>query len=163
MRDAFGGTFMIQIFIVFILIYISFTALALNYAKAFKAKNFIVDYLEENEIMNLNETAELYDEMVRTFEKEIFVGLNYKTNKSICDKPNSETYYCDQIGFKIERVNKPTDSNTGGIYYTVSTYVGWDMGFLSPLLSLNGNNKDPDHVPGYWKISGQTRLIYRDN
>ena len=38
MRDAFGGTFMIQVFLVFILIYISFTALALNYAKAFKAK-----------------------------------------------------------------------------------------------------------------------------
>ena len=53
MRDAFGGTFMIQIFIVFILVYISFTALALNYAKAFKVKNFIVDYLEEEEIMNL--------------------------------------------------------------------------------------------------------------
>ena len=104
---------------------------------------------------------QIYDEMVKTFEKEIFVGLNYKTNKNICDKQNSDTYYCDPIGFKIERSNKPSDSNTGGIYYPVSTYVGWDMGFLSPLLRLGKNNKDPHHVPGYWKISGQTRLIYK--
>ena len=158
MRDAFGGTFLIQIFIVFILIYISFTALSLNYAKAFKAKNFIIDYLEENEIMNLNENAELYDEMVKTFEKEIFVGLNYKTNKNICDRTNDEGYYCDPIGFKIEKTGN--SSNTGGIYYTVTTYVGWDLGFLNPILAIG--NKEPEHVPGYWAISGQTRLIYNE-
>ena len=159
MRDAFGGTFMIQIFIVFILIYISFTALALNYAKAFKAKNFIIDYLEENEIMNLNENFEITDEMTKTFEKEIFVGLNNKATNFPCDKSkNNDTYRCDPIGYVIEKTGEST--NTGGIYYTVSTYVGWDMGFLSPLLRLAKNNEDPHNVAGYWKISGQTRLIY---
>ena len=38
MRDAFGGAFMIKLFLVFILIYVCFIALALNYAKAFKVK-----------------------------------------------------------------------------------------------------------------------------
>ena len=46
MRDAFGGTFMIQLLIIFIIIYIGFTAVALNYAKAFKAKNAVIEYLE---------------------------------------------------------------------------------------------------------------------
>ena len=46
MRDAFGGAFMIKVFLVFIFIYIVFTSLALNYAKAFKVKNTIVNYLE---------------------------------------------------------------------------------------------------------------------
>ena len=36
MRDAFGGAFSIQIFLIFILIYVSFIAVSLNYAKAFK-------------------------------------------------------------------------------------------------------------------------------
>ena len=36
MRDAFGGEFMLRIFLIFILIYILFTAVVLNYAKAFK-------------------------------------------------------------------------------------------------------------------------------
>ena len=51
MRDAFGGTFMIQIFLVFILIYISFTALALNYAKAFKAKRIKGMFIQKIKIM----------------------------------------------------------------------------------------------------------------
>ena len=51
MRDAFGGAFMIKLFLVFILIYVCFIALALNYAKAFKVKNKIIDYLETNEII----------------------------------------------------------------------------------------------------------------
>ena len=53
MRDAFGGAFMIKIFLVFIIIYVGFTALSLNYAKAFKVKNKIIDYLEVNEITGL--------------------------------------------------------------------------------------------------------------
>ena len=44
MRDAFGGAFMIKIFIVFIFVYICLTAMALNYAKAFKVKNEIITY-----------------------------------------------------------------------------------------------------------------------
>ena len=53
MRDAFGGAFMIKIFIVFIFVYICLTAMALNYAKAFKVKNEIITYLEENEITDV--------------------------------------------------------------------------------------------------------------
>ena len=55
MNDAFGGAFMIKLFLVFIFVYICFTALALNYAKAFKVKNMIIDYIENNEITDLCE------------------------------------------------------------------------------------------------------------
>ena len=65
MRDAFGGTFMIQVFLVFILIYISFTALALNYAKAFKVKNKVIDYLENTEI-RLKPTQRLLNLSMKT-------------------------------------------------------------------------------------------------
>ena len=59
MRDAFGGTFMIQIFIVFILIYICFTAMSLNYAKAFRVKNAVIDFVETNEISSLKTLSKL--------------------------------------------------------------------------------------------------------
>ena len=159
MRDAFGGTFMIQIFIVFILVYISFTALALNYAKAFKAKNMIIEYLENNEIMDLSSNVNEYNDMKQTFEKEILSGLNYKANTNVCKEAQSKTYYCDDIGFEIKRTGEA--ENTEGIYYTVSTYVGWDLGFLNAILAIG--NKDSEHVPGYWKITGQTRLIYKED
>ena len=48
MRDAYGGIFMVRLFLVFIVIYVAFTAVSLNYAKAFRLKNKLIDYVEEN-------------------------------------------------------------------------------------------------------------------
>lgn len=47
MKDAFGGTFMIKVLIVFFVIYISFMTVAIGYAKAFRIKNHIVSILEK--------------------------------------------------------------------------------------------------------------------
>ena len=67
MRDAFGGAFMIKVFIVFVIIYIGFTAMALNYAKAFKVKNMIINYLEDNEIVDLNNLTAAEEEAMQKF------------------------------------------------------------------------------------------------
>ena len=49
MRDSFGGTFMIQLLLIFIVIYVSFMAVALNYAKAFRVKNGVINILEQQQ------------------------------------------------------------------------------------------------------------------
>ena len=46
MRDAVGGSFMIKLIIVFLVLYIIFVAVALNYAKAFRVKNKVLDIIE---------------------------------------------------------------------------------------------------------------------
>ena len=71
MRDAFGGTFMIMVFLVFIMVYICFTAVALNYAKAFKVKNAVIDFLEEWEITDLNNIPAEKMEEFRNFIQSI--------------------------------------------------------------------------------------------
>ena len=43
MRDAFGGVFMIKLALIFIIIYVSFMAVAINYAKAFRVKNQVIN------------------------------------------------------------------------------------------------------------------------
>lgn len=163
MRDAFGGAFMIKIFLVFIFVYICFTAIALNYAKAFKVKNSVIEYLESNEIADLGTNsfdANRLQEMDEFFNKEILGHLNYKI-ENVCDRiVNSSDVYCHPVGVVIRRSGKAV--NTEGVHYTVSTYVGWDTGFLKSLSSLNGNNKEVDSVSGYWKISGETRLIVNE-
>ena len=167
MRDAFGGTFMIQVFLVFILIYISFTALALNYAKAFKVKNKVIDYLENTEISNLaNINASQMEAMDKYFETEVLGNMNYNlSGQDICNNAGIDEFdytgkrvaYCHDSGIIIEQTGK--SENTEGVYYTVSTYVGWSIPFLNKLLALNGNNVTRDVPTGMWKISGQTRLI----
>ena len=78
MRDAFGGSFMIMIFLVFIMVYISFTAVALSYAKAFKVKNAVIDFLEEWEVDGLkNIPADKMAEFESFIDSEIVGNKNY--------------------------------------------------------------------------------------
>ena len=43
MRDAVGGTFMIKLLLIFLAVYTVFIAIAINYAKAFKVKNKVIN------------------------------------------------------------------------------------------------------------------------
>ena len=108
MRDAFGGTFMIQVFIVFILIYICFTAMSLNYAKAFKVKNGVIEYLESHEIADI-ENINAADMITMTdYFNEEFVGKKgYNVSEySVCsqiEKNVEEQIYCHPSGIVIKR------------------------------------------------------------
>ena len=166
MRDAFGGSFMIMIFLVFIMVYICFTAVALNYAKAFKVKNAIIDYLEDNEITNICKmNAKELTTMENFFDTEIVGKKGYISKYSKCKndqykfKDGKCVGYCHSSGIDIDISGNA--ENTEGVYYTVSTYLGWNIEFLNKLSSLNGNNPSPDtkNITGFWTISGQTRLI----
>lgn len=167
MRDAFGGSFMLMIFLVFIFIYICFTAVSLNYAKAFKVKNAVISYLEESEIISLDEmTATQMNEFEKFIDEEIVGNKKYNmSHYNVCQnfkettENNRKKGLCAEAGIQIRESEQ--DERTGGYYYTVSTYLGWDIGFLSKLASLNGNRSDPEtgKVTGTWRISGQTRLI----
>lgn len=165
MRDAFGGAFMIKLFLVFIIIYVSFIALALNYAKAFKVKNQVIEYLEQEEIVDLkNLPAKDKDLMDLFFEQEILGKMNYKSSIN-CDNLTDEDY-C-QNGIRIEHMNKKSnlknkDSNVGGTYYKVSTSFGWSIPFINKLLALSGRDKGAEVAFGRWIISGETRVIVRE-
>jgi len=164
MRDAFGGAFMIQLFLIFIIIYIGFTAIALNYAKAFKVKNKVIDYLESSEITDLDSMDAATEEILNQyFDEEILGNMNYNlSSMNICDSIEKKDYsgktvaYCHDSGIIIRQTGSAT--NTEGVYYTVSTFVGWSIPFLNKLLEFGGNNQE-DVVTGLWEISGQTRLI----
>lgn len=158
MRDAFGGAFMIKLLIVFIVIYIGFTAIALNYAKAFKVKNKVIAYIEDNEITNIKSmSARDFNKMDEYFEQEILGKDNYFTNIS-CSTKSGTVEYCEK-GIKIVK-HKPIGGNKAGEYYTVSTAFGWQIPFLNVLLKLN--DQDGGVAFGQWEISGETRTIVNE-
>jgi len=169
MRDAFGGTFMIQIFLVFIFVYICFTAISLNYARAFKVKSTIIEYLETNEISSVDPndmSAEEQEEFNEFINQEVFRGLKYSiSNPDFCSKVKHDVDepepYCNPIGIIIRQTN--STGAISGVYYTVFTYVNWNTGFLKPLLSLGGNANNQNSIEGTWEISGQSRVITRKN
>lgn len=156
MRDAFGGSFMIKLFLLFIIIYVGFTALALNYAKAFKVKNKVIDYIEQNELYNFDSmSAETKNSMETFFETEILGKMNYRATIG-CSHDRKEKY-CNN-GIRIEEAGKA--ENTEGVYYRVTTSIGWSAPFINSLLSFNGS-KSNRNIAGYWRISGETRLIVK--
>ena len=157
MRDAFGGAFMIKIFLIFIIVYVCFTALALNYAKAFKVKNAIIDYLEDKEITSIS--AKEVMAMEKYFDEEIYNSMNYRAESTCTGKE----FYCDN-GVRIEKKvpSKSTTSRYGtkAIYYKVTTKVGWSIPFINKILALGKDeSKGANVTSGNWTISGETRII----
>ena len=157
MRDAFGGVFMIKLFIVFIIIYVGFTAVALNYAKAFKAKSIVIEYLENNEISDLDHmSAYAENEMCNYFENEIVGKLNYVFPVNHQNGLEDNRCYND-IGISIVEMNSG-GRNKLGVYYKVTTYFGFQLPFFDRLFRLSGRSGGDDLV-GVWRIVGETRPI----
>lgn len=165
MRDAFGGSFMIRIFLIFILVYILLTAVALNYAKAYRAKELIVAYLENNEIFDIGSMpAEDQNEMEEYFEKVLVHQLGYVTplDPEDCSSEAGREVYCFSPGIKLERVEKPNYANKLGVYYKVTTFYRYDIGFLRAIKTADNSELDTTSDFGKWEISGETRPIVRD-
>ena len=158
MRDAFGGAFMIKIFLIFIIVYVCFTALALNYAKAFKVKNKIIDYLEDNEISTITDmNASAFENMEKYFEEEIYNEMNYRAEVTC----TSSSVYCKN-GVLIEQADTTNRYGTEAVYYKVTTKVGWSSPFINKILAINDTDKGANVTSGNWTISGETRIITKD-
>jgi len=144
MRDAFGGTFMIKLMLIFLAIYIAFIAVALNYAKAFRVKNKIIDIIEQNEgIDDYNDTNGVLGD-INTYLNTVsyYVLLDDK------EASNTENNHCYKNGYCIEEHSiEVNDIDTK--YYKVTTYIRINF----PFFGLNFT------IP----IQGETRKIERIN
>ena len=158
MRDAFGGTFTIQILLVFIIIYVGFIGIAINYGRAFRIKNSIIDFLEENQIINLAQTSN-GENVVEKGIKEILNNANYN-NSAVCKNfTNTTTKKCVN-GVIIQQNFIDKKNGVTHVYYTVNTYIGYNLGFLNSLLSLTRDkDKSQKSIAGYFRISGETKVL----
>ncbi len=135
MRDAFGGAFLIKIILIFLFVYVAFMAVALNYAKAFRIKNQIINIIEQYEGYNDKKTdngLSSKEEIISYVEK---MGYNVSLNFD-----NSETNRICENGYCITK-----RCNFKGAYYFVETFVHLELPFFSIDIT----------VP----ITGETRII----
>lgn len=150
MRESIGGTWILGIVIVFIVLFTSYLALSVNYSKAFKVKNRIVNLIEENE------------------------GLSSETQKQINSYLNSVGYFVygtcadteDDIDFEGNKVvtgyekhgstNKykycvSTRTAGGGSvleqkYYRVTVFFKFDIPILDSMFTF--------------PVTGETKAVY---
>ena len=59
MRESIGGTWIFSLVIVFIVLFTGYLAVSVNYSRAFKVKNGIINIIEENEGHSSNAEEEI--------------------------------------------------------------------------------------------------------
>lgn len=127
MRDAVGGTFMIYVFIVFLTIYITFVAVAFNYARAFRVKNKVIDIIEQNEgIRDYQNTSGAIGD-IDYYLNEVSYRVNgIDDNTNAC---NGFNYINKTRGYCINEYNTVVDGMSAK-YYKVVTFVRLELPFL---------------------------------
>ena len=112
MRDAFGGAFMIKLMLIFLVIYVCFIAVALNYAKAFKAKNGIIDLIERSE------GYENCQDLVNSYLTNIRYYVKSQSGSNAEYSQNNDNMTCYDLGYCIESFKDSSGSN-----YIVTTFL----------------------------------------
>ena len=164
MRDAFGGVFMIRLMLVFVFIFVAFTAISLNYAKAFRIKNRIIDFVEQEEILSLDDLFKRGNGNKLKKLDKILDNANYNKectgvgiNGQITSEAGESIGYCYR-GIVIEEAEVIDKT----IKYNVYTYADWNLGTLNMILALGGQSPNSKYViNGSWEITGTAKVVKR--
>ena len=150
MRDAFGGTFVMYMIAIFVVLFVTFMAETLKYVQAYRAKNAIINYIEQYEGFNT-----IVKEKIEGTESDPSSGylarLSYNSKNAVTASGNlptaaGQTYCSGDYGYCVTLEY----FEAGHAYYKVSTYISLDF---TNILSLG-----PLNIP----ISGETRLVTFD-
>lgn len=133
MREAIGGALLIKLVMFFIVIYVCFLAIAINYSITFRVKN---------QIINLIESYEGYDLAEKHIEDYIANVGYYRSSTGTMTLSDGD---CTN-GYCIEAIPVTRDSVQVGTYYKVTTYVTFDF----PIIGQISN----------FPVSGESRVIY---
>ena len=132
---------MMRIFLIFLATFIIFVGIALNYAKAFRVKNKIIDIIEQNEgILDIDipDTDESSGGPIKSINNylqyinyDVVDDHNYVNSDLCSSKINNSLYnviyYSNERGYCIGRYIVPEDerhvSSVAEEYYEVVTFV----------------------------------------
>lgn len=133
-----GGAILIKIVMIFIVLYVSILAIAINYSITFRVKNQIINIIEQyNGYSNSSEAQKAVSDYINSVS---FYRDNVKS-MAICQN-ESDAYTCTgNNGYTITKIDSEK-----GYYYRVTTYVSFDF----PILGNFTN----------FPVSGETRVMY---
>ncbi len=164
MRESIGGALTLEIIIIFMVLVNSYLAFSVNYSRAFKVKNAIIDLIENNEgyptgnAVNCT-TNDNLDSFSGRFCKIIkdygYTAPEYSTkDKGCAEVPHAPNL--DDLGICIiphtNIIGQGSTKDTyQGVYYTVYTYINIQLPILNNILK---------NMPSVFRISGDTNIIY---
>lgn len=126
MRQSIGGTWLLQLMILFILLFVGFIVLTLNYSRTIKLKNEMVSIVEKYEGLNSN-SIKLVNNYLRTnnytttgqcdTSSGVYGSLSLENNSLEETKENTNYYYC---------IKKYKGANTSN-YYQITVFYKFNL------------------------------------
>ena len=126
MRDSYGGTLLISLMMVFIVIIVCFTAVIVNISKTFRVKNQVINYVEQLEYNESNPDVAVT--AINTYLDNS--GYQQVSKQSSCNGKWYNRGYC---------------ITSEGDYYKVTVYVSVSLPFFGVNLTLpvSGESRAP--------------------
>lgn len=125
MRDAFGGAFSIKLMLIFLMLYIAFICVALNYARAFRVKNRIINVIEQNEGIDNHGD-------VQTKISEVLYNAGYYVSESEVERVRCKDCTFVEPGYSYKEIKSQDD-----IYYYVETYMLFKIPIIDTLTGID--------------------------
>lgn len=147
MREAIGGTWITQLIIVFMFVFVAFLALSMNYSKAFKVKNETLSFIEKYEGIT-NDSIELinnylsytgYRNKGKCEEGSYGISdFNTPSFKRITKNDNNKYYYC------ISKVKSGVSNFENRAYYKVKLFFKFNLPVVGDIFTftIDGQTKD---------------------
>lgn len=133
MKDAIGGSLLLNMVVVFSSIVILLFVGIIAYSKAYKVKNRIIEVIEKHETYDSNVVAELNNDL----EKSGYRVATQEQVEAKCDANNlneSEYFYC--VYLKSCGAYDAAGKCTGQRHYEVVTYIHFDFPVIGDVLTF---------------------------
>lgn len=127
MKESIANSFIFNLVIIFVFIFIVFFAGSLSYSKAFKVKNRIVDIIEKYEEYNASAIAEI---------SETLQSMGYRINTTNKDCPTRNGVQSISATVNAYRYCVYEYDTSKGKYYGVSAYMYFDFPIIGSSLEL---------------------------
>ena len=145
MREAIGGTWLTQLVIVIMFIFVAFLALSINYSKAFRVKNEVLSIIEKKEgitqINNANKfLANNGYNTVGKCEVGSYGFLINNVTATLIDNSNKNNKY----NYCISKTKSITTNFPNRSYYKVKLFFKFNLPIVGDVYTfkVDGETKD---------------------
>jgi len=148
MRQAIGTTWIMQLVIIFMLIFVAFLALTINYTKAFKIKNEMLSIVEKYEGLSESEQGSihiinnylLYNGYYNTGKCQEGEYGSKDLNSTSLEPVNTKEryYYC------VQKIYTSTDGNMKKAKYQLRVFFKFSLPVLGDLFTFQSEGTTID-------------------
>lgn len=139
MKEAFGGTFMLKLVMIFFVIYVTFLTFALQIAKTYRIKNYVINYFEQHQFkMDDNGNQSFVNPKDEDGLKKYLSNIPYNINsvaQAYCQTKfgsgTSDTSIVSYNGMCVQKKGaEKVGRNLKGAYYKVYVFIKIDWPFM---------------------------------